>query len=158
MVEKRVKKIRARPSTPSPFRAMPERNRFILYEVFPYWYLSKNITRLRFCIKQQIYIKVNKLRQQKIRNKTAEMFWNDPFAVSCIGCDKCHLCSVGIGAKKEVFLQGFRLQITLTITLPAPGRRLHWLPRPQNEPQNILRRSIHRFFPREPESMSYSKI
>ena len=32
---KKGKKIRARPSPP-PFRAMPERNRFFLWEVFPY--------------------------------------------------------------------------------------------------------------------------
>ena len=31
---KKGKKIRARPSPP-PFRAMPERNRFLLWEVFP---------------------------------------------------------------------------------------------------------------------------
>ena len=34
MVEKRVKKFGQ--ALPPPFRAMPERNRFFLWEVFPY--------------------------------------------------------------------------------------------------------------------------
>ena len=37
---KKGQKIRARPSPPPAFRAMPERNRFLLCEVFPKgWYI-----------------------------------------------------------------------------------------------------------------------
>ena len=33
---KKGQQIRVRPPPPPPFRAMPERNRFLLWEVFPY--------------------------------------------------------------------------------------------------------------------------
>ena len=38
MVGKKDKEIRARPSSPPPFRAMPEKKHSFLQEVFPYHY------------------------------------------------------------------------------------------------------------------------
>ena len=62
MVGKKGKIIRARPSPP-PFRAMPERNQFFLWEVFP------NEEIFRFIRFQSIFLFLLSLEMKKLGEK-----------------------------------------------------------------------------------------
>ena len=58
---KKVKKIRARPSPPPPFWAMPERNRFLLWEVFPYLPPQFNGFHFSTCYSRSLGLDLNTL-------------------------------------------------------------------------------------------------